>query len=145
MIVEKVTTEDFKKIAMENEFFLWSFLQKNQNKNSLVLYSYFDEKEGKPHQLKEFLEFTPINYYESYVEDSVDFLIDFGFSTNELFKLPSQGIIKKTPKEFYFNPYVLLFKKFELVDSTKNHCYCVEGLTKMLLSIPNFAEKFKLD
>jgi len=44
MIREKVTYKDYFKIARENEYFLWHFLQKDQNEGSLVLSTIIDEK-----------------------------------------------------------------------------------------------------
>ena len=79
MIREKVVVEDFKKIAKENEYFLWHFLMEDQYDTINSIWSIFDEKinpntkESEVHQLKTLLSMTDVPYYESYVKDSVDF------------------------------------------------------------------------
>ena len=44
MIREKVVVEDFKKIAKENEYFLWHFLMEDQYDTINSIWSIFDEK-----------------------------------------------------------------------------------------------------
>jgi len=146
MIREKINYTDFLRVGKSNEYFLWNFLSKNQNETNTAIFSYFDEHKFLSHQLREFLDVVPINYFESYTEDSVDFLMGLGFNHNELYKPPREELVGKVRKEHYFYPYLLLFKKFELINSTKYHCYCVEGITQMILkSAPKILDNLDLD
>ena len=41
-----ISVNDFQNVARNDEYFLWHFLQKNQEDTNLGLYSYFVDKEG---------------------------------------------------------------------------------------------------
>ena len=73
MIREKVTCGDYFKLAKENEFFLWHFVQKKQNEGTLVLSTILEETK-ETNQLPLILDNIDIPYFESYTEDSIDFL-----------------------------------------------------------------------
>jgi hypothetical protein len=71
----KVTHKDFIKIAKENDYFLWHFLQKNQNDGDFIIRSINDGgNENKAYHLNLLLKEIKIPYFESYIEDSIDFL-----------------------------------------------------------------------
>ena len=73
---------DFREIAKNNEYFLWHFLQKDQEKNIFDIFSIFKQKEGSDNLLNNILENLNISYYESYVDESIDFLISSGIRTH---------------------------------------------------------------
>lgn len=153
MIRERVTVSDYRKISLENEYYIWNFLQKKQNLNFLNIWSIFDKKEddNPKHKLEnhiqELLEIFPISYYESYVEDSMDFLQGIGFSVNSLYELPENNETRwMTRREHFYKPVVVLFKKFTPISSTRNYCYCTEGITEMLIQhCPSIVEQAKID
>lgn len=146
MEIKKIQTSDFKSVAQRNDFFLWSFLQHNQGVKDLSIWSLFDDKTNRFNQaenkLVEFLKIFPINFYESFVDESIDFLLDFGIPYDKMYRKIGTNV----PKENYYLPSVFLFKKYRMIDSTLNHCYCIEGLTEMLIkNIPDILEKSNLD
>lgn len=125
-----IRISDFKDVARNNEYFLWHFLQKNQEKSNLGFYSYFNERENDNHQLKEVIDLLQIPYFESYVEDSIDFLNGLGIPFDKLWSpIFSEHII---PDEQKFSPIIIGFKKFVSVSNTSQKCYCVEGLINVV-------------
>lgn len=151
MEIQKVFVSEYRKIAQRNEYFLWSFLQREQNSSSLTMWSVFDPKINTRHknenQLLEFLKIFPVNFYESFVDESVDFLCGMGIKPELLYQVPTDDFerISKT-RNSYYNPCIILFKKYTMIESTFDGCYCLEGLTKMLLkNSPEILEKAKLD
>lgn len=151
MDAQKISVEDFKKISIGNDYYLWSFLQKKQHLTSLTIWSVVDGPLTNPkykikNHLLELLEIFPIRLYESYTEDSVDFLMNLGIHHENIFIRKFLKNSKHLRKEQYYNPHIFLFKGSKLLDSTLNHCYCVEGVTKMLIdNAPKFVEELNLD
>lgn len=133
MIREIVKYSDFAKISKENEFFIWNFVTLTQK--GLAIRSIFEKYEytnpyfelSAPNQLVDFLDtFKNMPYFESKVSESMDFLMNFGFPAQKLWH---QG---------NFNPILLGFRKGILISHTFKHCYCVEGLTELILDLnPN--------
>ncbi len=122
------TYKDFKEIGRKNEYFLWHFLQKDQEENNFYFYSIY--KEGKEkNYLSEILPSLSIPYYESYVDENIDFLNSSGISRS-VWEPPIPGA---TPDpKFLFKPIILLYKGYSLKSSTFQTCYCPEGLVEML-------------
>jgi hypothetical protein len=126
-----ITINDFYDVARNNEFFLWHFLQKNQEKSDLVIQSYFKTKENSENKLKEILDLIDIPYFESYTEDSIDFLHDIGgFNYDKLWN-------QNTPntnefKDVRFNPLLIGFKRTNKVSDTFEKCYCFEGIIEII-------------
>ena len=127
MIREQVTVEDFNRISQENEYYLWHFVKK-ENSGPLEIQSYFDDKTEK-YKLKTILDMVDIPFFESYTEDSVDFLINLGFSAKKFW---SGG------KEFA--PIMIGFNKNRKVTSTQDGiCYCTEGIIDIVYQLnPKF-------
>lgn len=130
MIREKISYKDFHRIAKENECFLWHFLQKNQHKHEMELFSITEEKKVL-NPLKVLLEYVDIPYFESYTEDSIDFLNDFGFEYKHLWTRKNKGMIHKF-SEFQFRPIMIGFKGYTKVFSTFETCYCLDGVLNIL-------------
>lgn len=136
MIREKVTHKDYFRIARENEFFLWHFLQKEQNESSLVLSTIIDERTER-NPLPTILDNLDIPYFESYTEDSIDFLVDLGFEMNKLYQN-----VKGLDHKRKFASIIIGFKKFNKISSTFQHCYCPEGVVSVLNDLhPKFIEQ----
>lgn len=142
-----VNVSDFHTIARNNEYYIWHFLQKNQTKNALSLFSYFDDvatdKDAvQIHMLKYIIDEIPIPYFESFTEDSLDFLMGLGYDVNYLYKIP------KTPsaKEFYFSPIFIGFNRFKIIGSSAEKCYCHETLIELIMQMnPKFLLDSKFD
>jgi hypothetical protein len=141
MIRERVSVDDFKKIAKENEYFLWHFLIEDQHDTISGLWSFFDEKinedtkQPELHQLKTLLSMTDVPYYESYTKDSMDFLINLGLDAGLLYILRNPWPHKAPDKKFYYVPTVVGFKRTRMVHNTQRVCYCVEGITEIIMNL----------
>lgn len=133
MIREKVEVKDFKKIAKEHKHFIWHFLQKEQSKTPLFFFSYFDEKNdfGEKNPIKLFVDNLRIPYFESYCEDSVDFLIDAGIDGKIIFNPRFDPYYFLYRRQFY-TPMILGFNHFTKISSTTNYCYCSDGLASVI-------------
>jgi len=135
-----VKASNFHQIARNNEYFIWHFLQKNQTKNQTTLFSYFDEVSTDKqdyiiHTLKYILDGIQIPYFESYTEESIDFLMGMGFNSKYLYKVPKHP----TKKEFYFSPIFIGFNRFKVIGSSLEKCYCDETLVDLIMKMnPNF-------
>jgi len=127
----KVSYKDFYTIAKENDIFLWHFLQKNQNNGDLTLRSIEEgnNKVSKLH-LNILLKEIGVPYFESYTEDSIDFLHELGIPYGNLWN-PNFNFNIKT-NDTKFHPLVVGFKNFNKVSSTLETCYCVDGVLKII-------------
>ena len=125
-----ITHTDFKEIGKNNDYFLWHFLQKDQEKNIFQIFSIFKQKEdSSDNLLNNILENLDISYYESYVDESVDFLISSGIN-GKIWEPPIEG--SNPDPKYLFKPVILLFKGYTLKSSTFNACYCVEGIIDII-------------
>ena len=124
-----ITVKDFQSVARNNEYFLWHFMQKKQKDSSLALFSYFDKREGEENKIKEIMDLVNIPYFESYTEDSIDFLNGLGVPYANLWSPNNTA-----PNSFHqtFNPIIIGFKKFNKIKTTKDICYCVEGVLEII-------------
>lgn len=122
MIVEKVSVNDYLKIAKEHKIFLWHFLQKKQCNTCLSFYSYFDTENsnGRDHVLKMLVDEFKIPYFESYTSESVDFLVNNGIRHKQIWNSQT------------FAPLILGFKNGVQVANTGQLCYCVEGFLEIV-------------
>jgi hypothetical protein len=135
-----ITIKDFKDVARNNEYFLWHFLQKEQYKGGLSMYSYFDNRENtydnredEVNYIKTIVDQLEIPYYESYTEDSIDFIYGLGYPYNKLWNPPKPQVIVKS--NFLFNATLVGFKKFSKVSSTLDSCYCFESVLDVIASL----------
>lgn len=135
---EIVTVNDYRKIASTHEHYIWHFLQKKQNTTNLVLFSYFEEHENPMtiNSTRELLNMVDIPYFESYTEDSMDFLMDFGFTQEQLYTpVYNNPIPKYQARNYWYNPIILSFNKYKMVSSTKRVCYCAEGFMDLIMEL----------
>jgi hypothetical protein len=140
MIREKISYKDFHRIARENEFFLWHFVQKDQENNGLKVSSVLDGKKEK-NPLSELLDYLDVPYYESYTEESMDFLMGLGLQYKHLYHLP-QNKNTIVNHNYKFSPVIIGFNKFRKVLSTHEKCYCLEGIIDILNEMnPKFMEQ----
>jgi hypothetical protein len=129
MVRKKITHKDFIEIGKSNEYFLWHFLQKNQENNSLTLFSIFKEKNNEENHLNFVLNDLNIPYYESYVEDEMEFLLGSGIHST-YWEAPSFSTT--VSPEYFFKPAIVLYKGYSLKGSTFQTCYCIEGLVNLI-------------
>ena len=87
--------------------------------------------------LNYFLEVFDIPYFESYIQDSMDFLDVLGVPLNNL-RIKNTNMI---------NPFMITFNRRRLVNATYNgFCVCPEGITKLLYDLnPEIVLNAKLD
>ena len=138
MIREQVTVQDFERISRENEYFIWHFVRKNQTVSQPTIRSIFDEDEyPELNRLNTILEIFDIPYFESYMEDSIDFL--------DMLGAPLEKLRLKNIQSF--NPTMLTFNRNRLVNASYNgFCFCAEGVTDLLLDLnPEIVLKVNLD
>lgn len=143
---EKVKVEDFKKVASTYEHYIWHFLQKKQNETNLVLFSYFDKsiEEKKINQTKYLLDGIKIPYFESYIEESMDFLMDFEISPSTLFKPHKKNLVLEQHRKY--TPLFLGFNKFKLIGGSHQVCYCSDYLIELIYKLnPEYILNSKLD
>lgn len=124
-----ITVNEFQNATRNNEYFLWHFLQKNQEKSGIGLHSYFKEKEGQKNKIKELIDLVDIPYFESYVEDSIDFLNGLGIPYEKLWSPngPSEVLFNQR-----FGPVLIGFNRFNKVLSTMDRCYCIDGILEII-------------
>jgi hypothetical protein len=128
----KVTHKDFIKIAKENDYFLWHFLQKNQNDGDFIIRSINDGgNENKAYHLNLLLKEIKIPYFESYIEDSIDFLHELGIPYKSLWN-PNFKFVNSDSRDGHYHPVIIGFKKFEKIKTTFDVCYCLEGVVKII-------------
>ena len=127
MIREIVSVKDFDRISNEHEFFLWNFINGD---DCIKLQSYFKDIEPnrrnqvEPHELREILSnFPNLPYFESYVNESYDFLINLGNEFRE------KTWSKKTG---YYQPVLIAFNRKRVASNTYVHCYCLEGILNVI-------------
>jgi hypothetical protein len=140
-----VKVEDFKRIAQENEYFLWHFLMEDQNESPYAMWSIFDNKyinlfdkkyinsidDIIPNPLNMLLSEINVPYFESYTKDSMDFLINLGIDSKILFQHPKNLVYH--PRKMSYHPIIIGFKRTSEIWNTHKSCYCVEGITETLL------------
>ena len=136
MIREKIKIEDYERISRENEYYLWHFVRKNDI-GPVAIYSYFEYDSRKGHHLKGILDKIEIPYFESYLEESFDFLINLGISGEKLW----------IPQSKEFNTIMLAFNKRRKVTSTfEGYCMCMEGVLDMVYLLnPQYILNVKFD
>jgi hypothetical protein len=131
-----ITINEFQNVARNNEYFLWHFLQKKQGDSVLGLHSYFEKNEGKDNKIKELIDLLNIPYFESYVEDSIDFLNGLGIPYEKLWFTNSPP---EVPFNQRFGPVLIGFNGFNKVLSTMDRCYCVDGILEVVSELnPEF-------
>lgn len=133
MLREKVTVKDFSSIAKTYKHYVWHFIQKKQNRTRLTFYSYFDKThiQHRDHVLVSLIDSLNLPYFESYTEESIDFLMDCNIHGSNLYK-PTYDPIEYIHRRRFYTPLFAGFNHYNLVNSTLNFCYCPEGLVNVV-------------
>jgi hypothetical protein len=121
---EIVTVQDYRRICQENEFFFWHFVVKEQSKSLEIkpVTNILGETFESP--LNEIQKVLNITIFESFVEDSIDFLVDLGYKSETIFQ-PTCGC---------FGPKFVGFRHGVKVAGIHSEvkCYCTEGITEVI-------------
>lgn len=129
MVREQIKVEDFDKVGRQYEYFIWNFVSKNQNVNWPTIRPIFDFDETyykSPNFLIPLLEVFNLPYFETYIEDSIDFLSNLGVPLDSLYLREVE----------WFKPFMITFNRKRMVNSTYNgFCYCPEGITELLIDL----------
>lgn len=138
MIREKVKVSDFDKLVIHNEYFLWNFLPEDMG--CVGMYSMFQKTHpcsgSDFNPLNEVLDLFDVPYFESKLEDSIDFVLNSGILFQD--RLFYQGTL---------NPVMIGFKRRRKVTSTLDGiCYCPEGVIEIIYNLnPNLIMNVKID
>lgn len=140
MIREQITVQDFEKISRENKYFIWHFVMKDDNFSQPTMRSIFDENEKfyrSSNAMVKFLEIFNVPYFESFSDESINFLDMLGVPLNDL-RLPKRPTLK---------PFILTFNHRRLINASYNgFCFCPEGITDLLYDLnPDFILNAKFD
>lgn len=121
---EIVTVKDYQRICQENEYFFWHFVGKNHDKSlsikpvTNILGEIFDSP------LNEIQKALNITIYESFTDESVDFLLNLGYKSDSIYQ----------PKCGCFAPKFIGFRHGLKVAGIHAEvvCYCTEGITEVI-------------
>ena len=121
---EIVSVKDYQRICQENEYFFWHFVGKNHDKSLSIkpVTNILGETFDSP--LNEIQRALNITIYESFTEDSVDFLLNLGYKSDIIYQ----------PKCGCFAPKFIGFKHGLKVAGIHAEvvCYCTEGITEVI-------------
>jgi hypothetical protein len=125
---EITPVSEFYNIAKDGGVFFWNFIIDNQQKTPVSLDPLIIEKpmSSRGHQLRSLVIDYDIRIYESYTKDSIDFLMGFGFN--------SENIWYK--KKRRFKPLFLAFNGLKYVrgiPSNEVTCYCLNGVVETII------------
>ena len=122
---EIVTVKDYQRLCQENEYFFWHFVVKNHD-NTLAIKPVTQILSGKTFDspLNEIQNALNIKIYESFVEDSVDFLLNLGYKSTSIYQ-PKCGCV--SPKFIGFRHGLKVAGIHAEVG-----CYCTEGITEVI-------------
>ena len=120
MVRERITVNDFKRIAKENEYFIWHFVSPL---SSTQLKSIFQpDHPFNPNPFIPILKSISVPYFESDSQESYDFLINLG-----------TPFIVNARKNNHYNPVVVSFNRNRMVNHTFGpYCYCIEGVIELI-------------
>lgn len=117
---EIISTSDFRKVGLENEYWLWFFKASKENiglaiqplDGSTDVYGF--------HEFKELMTQLEIPVFQTPTKDAIDFLIT----------LDPNLVIHKIYKQNEFVPLILGFNHMRLVSSTHHpdKCFCSTGI-----------------
>jgi hypothetical protein len=121
---EIVTVKDYQRLCQENEYFFWHFVANNPDMITTI--KPVTDIVGKTFEspLNEIQESLNVKIYESLVEDSVDFLMNLGYKSDQIFQKACNC----------FAPKFIGFRKGAKVAGTASEvkCYCTEGVVEVI-------------
>jgi hypothetical protein len=140
MVREKIKVEEFDRISKEHEYFLWNFVLRDID-FKITMGSIFDniyDGVKNYNHMDEFLSMVDVPYFESYIEESIDFLDLIGVPLEHL---RQKGEIKT------IKPFMLSFNRKRFVNATYNgFCFCAKGIAELVYDLnPDFIHNAKID
>lgn len=124
---KRVKIDSYFEISENHEFFIWHFVQKNQHENTLELYSALEYDFGD-NILSKIVDASEIPYFESYTEESIDFLNNLGYSFERLYIRNRFDL----ERDFRFSPALIGFNRKKKIISTLDQCYCLKGFISII-------------
>ena len=128
MVREQILTKDFEIISRKYDYYLWNFVWKGEGMSHSMRTIFDDDNtnHNSINRLKYFLDVFDVPYFESYIQESIDFLDTLGVPLNEL-RIKNTDMIK---------PFMLTFNRRRFVNATYNgFCVCPEGITELLYDL----------
>lgn len=133
---EITQTSEFYEIAKSGKTFFWNFIIDKQNKSTYSLDALIEDNPAsqRGHHLRDLVTDYNLPIYESYTKDSVDFLINFGFKSENIWN----------DKKNKFKPLFLGFRGLKYITGIPGpevQCYCLSGVVDIIfLTDPTLLE-----
>lgn len=121
---EIVTIKDYHRLCQENEVFFWHFVVNNPDMITVLkpVTNILGQTFESP--LNEIQEMFNIKIYESFIEDSVDFLLDLGYKSDQIFQ---KGC------NCFGNKFIGFRKGVKMAGTAAEvKCYCTEGVVEII-------------
>lgn len=117
---EIISTSDFRKVGLENEYWLWFF--KSSKENPGLVIQPLDGPTDKYgfHEFRELMSQLQLPVFQTPTKDAIDFLIT----------LDPNLVIQKIYKQNEFVPLIIGFNHMRLVGTTHDpdKCFCTAGI-----------------
>lgn len=124
---EIIPISEFNNIASEGGSFFWNFVIDNQHKTPVSLnpLSFDEPNSSHGHDLRNLVNSYGVRIYESYTKDSIDFLMNLGFKSEDIW----------FEKKKRFKPLFLGFRGIKYVAGIPKNpvtCYCLNGVVEII-------------
>lgn len=124
---EIIPISEFNNIASEGGSFFWNFVIDNQHKTPISLnpLSFDEPNSSHGHDLRNLVDSYGVRIYESHTKDSIDFLMNLGFKSEDIWY----------EKKKRFKPLFLGFRGFKYVAGIPKNpvtCYCLNGVVEII-------------
>jgi len=125
---EITSFSEFERIAQENEYFFWYFVGRHQTLADSVTPIGLKKPN---HPLESLRDDFGIKIFQSFTEDSYDFLIGLGYPTRKVW---DKGL---------YAPAFVGFNRRRAVATNIDKCFCVRGITDIVYeTIPGIFDSF---
>jgi hypothetical protein len=135
---EIISTSDFRKVGLENEYWLWFFRASFDNPSLAIQpLDGLTDKYGF-HEFRELMSVLQLPVFQTPTKDAIDFLIT----------LDPNLVIQKIYKKNHFGPLIIGFNHMRLVSSTHHPgaCLCTEGIIDIVAKMNvDLLSKIQLD
>lgn len=135
---EIISTSDFKRVGLQNEYWLWFFKSSKENL-SLAIQPIDGSTDAYGfHEFRELMSQLSLPVFQTPTKDAIDFLIT----------LDPNLVVEKIYKKNEFVPLILGFNHMRLVSSTHHpeKCFCTTGILDIVAEMNvNLLPKIKLD
>ena len=135
---EIISTSDFKRVGLQNEYWLWFFKSSKENL-SLAIQPIDGSTDAYGfHEFRELMTQLSLPVFQTPTKDAIDFLIT----------LDPNLVVEKIYKKNEFVPLILGFNHMRLVSSTHHpeKCFCTTGILDIVAEMNvNLLPKIKLD